>query len=128
VGADRTQLVVELQRTLMRAVADFGEDPAFAAHKARVLATAAALDYVLMLVTGSAGTRIPVGDAERAIREGITRGVDDLLALAKAIAAIGTPPAIAFARESARVLVTITRAEGLTNDERTFAMIALANP
>jgi hypothetical protein len=128
VGADRSQLVVALQATLMRAVAEFGDDAKFASYKARVLATAAALDYVLMLVTGSAGTRIPAGDAERAIREGIVRGVDDLIAVATGVARIGSPAADAFARESAKMLLTITRAEGLTDDERTFALIALANP
>jgi hypothetical protein len=128
VGADRPQLVVDLQRTLMRAVAEFGDDPAFTAHKSRVLATAAALDYVLMLVSGSAGARIPADDAERAIREGIVRGVDDLIAVARAVAVIGSPAACAFARRSAKTLLAITRAEDLANDERTFALIALANP
>jgi hypothetical protein len=112
----------------MRSVAEFGEQPSFTPHKARVLATAAALDYVLMLVTGSAGTRIPANDAERAVREGIARAVDDLIGVAKAVAAIGSPAACAFARESAQTLLAITRAEQLTTDERTFALIALANP
>ena len=36
-----------------------------------MLATAASLDYVLMLVTDTAGTRIPENDAQRAIRDGL---------------------------------------------------------
>jgi hypothetical protein len=128
VGAERAQLVVDLQRTLMRAVAEFGDDAAFVPHRARVLATAAALDYVLMVVTGSAGARIPADDGERAVREGIARAVDDLIAVAKTAAAMGTPAGSAFARRSAKTLVAITRAENLANDERTFALIALSNP
>jgi len=92
-----------------------------------VLATAAALDYVLMLATGTAGVRIPERDAERAMHEGITRAVDDLIASATTIAESGTPAAIAFAREAAGPLRAVMREETLTSDERTFAVIALAN-
>ncbi len=126
-GAERARLVVALQETLLRAVAEFGDDARFAPHKPRVLATAAALDYVLMLVSGSAGTRIPAADAERAIRAGFARGVDDLIAAATAIAGIGSAPAGAFARAAAKTAGSIARAEGLSDDERTFALIALAN-
>ncbi|HTD32993.1 MAG TPA: hypothetical protein VK665_04995 [Candidatus Elarobacter sp.] len=126
-GARRAELVVALQSALMRAVGEFGEDPAFEPHRARVLATAAALDYVLMLASGTAGVRIPERDAERAMREGIARGVDDLLAAAGAIAKSGTPPARAFAREAGASLRAVVRAEGLESDERTFGLIALAN-
>ncbi len=126
-GARRAELVVALQSTLMRAVGEFGEDPAFEPHRARVLATAAALDYVLMLASGTAGVRIPERDAERAMREGIARGVDDLLAAAGTIAKSGTPQARAFAREAGAALRTVVRAEGLESDERTFGLIALAN-
>ncbi|HEX3465132.1 MAG TPA: hypothetical protein VHS78_13885 [Candidatus Elarobacter sp.] len=126
-GAERAQLVVALQSALMRAVGEFGEGEAFEPHRARVLATAAALDYVLMLATGTAGVRIPERDAERAIRDGIARGVDDLLAAASAIARTGTPEARAFAREAAASLRALVREEGLESDERSFALIALTN-
>lgn len=126
-GAERARLVVVLQGTLLRAVSEFGEAPGFAPHKERVLATAAALDYVLMLVTESAGARIPAADAERAIHDGIARGVDSLIAVATSVAKIGTPRAGAFAHETATTLGTIVRAEGLSDHERTFALIALAN-
>jgi hypothetical protein len=125
VGAGRAQLVVALQAALMRAVGEFGDD--LEAHRARVLATAAALDYVLMLATGTTGVRIPERDAERAIRDGIARGVDDLIVAATAIGRSGTPPAMAFAREAAKSLRTIVREEALESDERSFAVIALAN-
>jgi hypothetical protein len=127
VGAERPRLVVELQAALLRAAAEFGDEDAFAPHHARVLATAAALDYVLMLATGTAGVRIPERDAERAIHEGFTRGVDDLIAVATTIAELGTPAARAFARDCAKPLREIVREEALENDERSFAVIALAN-
>ena len=126
-GAQRAQLVVALQSALMRAVGEFGDDPAFEPHRARVLATAAALDYVLMLATGTAGVRIPERDAERAMREGIARGVDDLLAAASALARTQTSEARAFARDAAASLRSVVREEGLESDERSFALIALAN-
>ncbi len=126
-GAERARLVAALQGALLRAAADFGGEPRFAPHEQRVLATAAALDYVLMLVSESAGTRIAAADAQRAIREGVVRGVDDLIAAATSIARIGSPRAGAFARETAKTVGAITRAEGIVDDERTFALIALAN-
>jgi hypothetical protein len=126
-GAERPDIVVTLQAALLRAVGAFGDDAHFAPHKGRVLATAAALDYVLMLATGSAGVRIPERDAERAIRDGITRAVDDLLAAAAAVAEIGTPAALAFARDTAKSLREVMRDEELQTDERSFALIALAN-
>ncbi len=106
VGAERAALVVALQGGLLRAVAEFGDDERFAPHKERVLATAAALDYVLMLASGSTGARIPADDAERAIRAGMVRGVDGLIAVAGSIARIGSPRATAFAREAATTLGT----------------------
>jgi len=127
VGAERARLVVVLQGLLLRAASEFGADPRFTPHKERVLATAAALDYVLMLVTETTGVRIPAADAERAIRAGVARGVDDLLAAASSVARIGSPPATAFARETARALRTITHDESLADDERMFALIVLAN-
>ena len=126
-GAERPRLVVELQAALLRAASEFGEEEAFLPHHARVLASAAALDYVLMLATGTAGVRIPERDAERAIREGFARGMDELIAAATAIAELGTPPARAFARECAKPLREIVRVEALESDERSFALIALAN-
>ena len=126
-GAERPRLVVDLQAALLRAASEFGEEEAFAPHHARVLASAAALDYVLMLVTGTAGVRIPERDAERAIHEGFLRGVDDLIAAATTIAQLGTPAARAFACECAKPLREIVREEALESDERSFAVIALAN-
>ncbi len=126
-GAERARVVVDLQGALMRAVGDFGTDARFAPHTNRVLATAAALDYVLMLASGAAGTRIAHDDAERAIHDGIARAVDDLITSATAIAALGTPQGCAFAREAARSLREILREESLESDERRFALIALAN-
>lgn len=126
-GAERSRLVVSLQAGLLRAVAEFAADERVAPHHARALATAAALDYVLMLATGTAGVRIPRRDAERAMHEGIARAVDDLIVVASAIAEIGTPPALAFAREAATSLRTILRDEALESDGRSFAVIALAN-
>lgn len=126
-GAQRAQLVVALQAALMRAVGEFGGEGGVEAQRARVLATAAALDYVLMLATGTTGVRIPRRDAERAIHDGIARGVDDLIAVATAIGQLGAPAAVAFARETAASLRTVLREEALASDERSFAVIALAN-
>src|SRR5579875_2184791 len=103
-GAARAELVVALQRALMRAAGDFGKEPAVAAHAGRVLAAAAALDYVLMLARGDAGVRIPAEDAERAMHDGIARAVDELIRIGGALSA-----------------------EGLGGDDRRFAVIALAN-
>jgi len=111
----------------MRSVAEFGADDELEAHRARVLATAAALDYVLMLATGTTGVRIPRRDAERAIRDGIARAVDDLIAVATAVGRTGAPAAVVFARETAKPLRAVLLEEGLESDERSFAVIALAN-
>lgn len=126
-GAERARLVADLQGALMRAVGDFGGHDALAAQSTRVLATAAALDYVLMLASDTAGVRIARDDAERAIREGIVRAVDDLLACAGTIATLGTPEGSAFARETARALRDVLRRERLDTEERRFRLIALAN-
>lgn len=126
-GAERPGVVAALQAALMRAAGDFGDEEGFGPYRGRVLATAAALDYVLMLATGSAGVRIPQRDAERAIHDGIARAVDDLIAVATAIAQRETPAALAFARATATTLLAVVRDEELTTDERSFALIALAN-
>lgn len=120
-------MTVALQAALLRAAGEFGGDATIEAQRSRLLATAAGLDYVLMLATGTAGVRIPARDAERAMREGITRAVDDLILAAGAIAEIGTPASASFAREIAKPLREILQAEELASDERTFAVIALAN-
>jgi nitrate/nitrite transporter NarK len=127
VGAERAEVVVALQAALMRAVGAFGAVDEVEQHRPRVLATAAALDYVLMLATGTTGVRIPERDAERAMHEGIARAVDDLIAVAGAVGRSGTPEAVAFARETAGALRGILREEALETDERSFAVIALAN-
>ena len=126
-GAERADVVVALQGALLRAASEFGEDAAFAELRPRVLATAAALDYVLMLARNAAGARIPERDAERAMREGIARAVDDLIAAATAIARSDTPGAGAFARAAAQSLQRALREEALEDDDRRFAVIALAN-
>ena len=126
-GANRPQLVVDLQSALMRAVGDFGGDERLAPSANRVLAAAAALDYVLMLSTGTAGVRIAHDDAERAIREGVARGADELLAASAIIAGMSNPGAQDFARQSARMLRDLLREERLETDERRFALIALVN-
>ncbi|MDB5027289.1 MAG: hypothetical protein JWO66_978 [Candidatus Eremiobacteraeota bacterium] len=125
--ADRARVVVALQSALMRSVGEFGDVPGFDAYRPRALATAAALDYVLMLATGTTGVRIPERDAERAIHDGIARAVDELIAVASAIARAGTPEGVAFAREAATSLRDVLRTESLQRDDRTFAVIALAN-
>lgn len=126
-GAARAELVVALQGALMRAASGFGAEPAVAPHAGRVLAAAAALDYVLMLARGDAGVRIPAEDAERAMRDGITRAVDELIRIAGAIATLGSADARAFAHEVARTIGDALAAEGLGGDDRRFAVIALAN-
>jgi len=120
--------VIALQGSLMRAVGEFGGDPRVVPLRERALATAAALDYVLMLVSGAAGTPIVERDAEGAIHDGVARAVDDLIAAGTAIAKIGTPKARTFARGAAKSLNDAVHAEGLATDERRFALIALANP
>jgi hypothetical protein len=126
-GIDRADLVVALQEALMRAARDFGDVDGFRPHAPRVLATAAALDYVLMLTRGAAGTRIVERDAERAIHEGIARAVDDVIFAANAIAEEQTAASTAFAHAASKTLREVVRAEGLRTDERAFALIALAN-
>jgi hypothetical protein len=126
-GAERARLIAALQAALLRAAGEFSDNEAIDAQRSRLLATAAALDYVLMLATGTAGVRIPVRDAERAMHEGIARGVDDLIVAAAAIVDIGTPAATSFARDVAKSLREILREEDLSSDERSFAVIALAN-
>jgi hypothetical protein len=127
-GDERTQVVIDLQATLMRAVGEFGGEARFAPLKERTLATAAALDYVLMLASGAAGTRILERDAERAIHDGFVRAVDDLIAAATAISAVGSARARVFAREAARSVNAAITAEGIATDARRFALIALVNP
>lgn len=126
-GAQRARFVVTVQAALMRAAGEFGEEAGIAELKSRALASAAALDYVLMLASGSAGTRIPRRDAERAIAEGCTRAVEDLLACGAAIAALGTPAALEFAHTTAHALHAFADEGSLASDDRRFALIALAN-
>jgi hypothetical protein len=126
-GPERADLVVALQATLLRAASEFGSEPAFDELRPRILATAAALDYVLMLARRAAGARIPERDAERAMLEGIVGAVDDCIAAATAIARSDAPGAAAFAREVAQSLQRVLREESLDGDDRRFAVIALAN-
>jgi len=111
----------------MRAAREFGDDDRFAPYRDGVLAGAAALDYVLMLASDSAGAPIPEGEARRALRDGFARAVDELIAAATAVSAIATPEAIAFARATARTLDEALRDEDLETSGRRFAVIALAN-
>ncbi len=126
-GAERARLIVALQSALMHAAREFGGEPRFEEHRTRVLATAAALDYALMLASGTAGVRIAEREADRAIRDGLARAVDALIAVSTTIAEMGTPEAGAFARSTARALSETLREEGLERDDRRFAVIALAN-
>jgi len=125
-GADRALLVVALQTLLMGGVRNYGDDETVAFQTQRALASAAALDYVLMLATETAGVRIAHDDAERAIHDGFVRAVDDGLRLVRAIAATGDPDAIAFAREALRTLRSAVDSENLGESERRFELIALA--
>jgi hypothetical protein len=125
-GADRALLVVALQTLLMGGVRNYGEDEVVAQQTPRALASAAALDYVLMLATETAGVRIAHDDAERAIHEGFIRAVDDGMRLIRAVAGTGDPDAIAFAREALRTFRAAMDAENINDDERRFTLIALA--
>jgi hypothetical protein len=127
VGVDRALSVVALQALLMSGVRNYRDHTVVAAQTHRILATAASLDYVLMLATGSAGTRIPADDAQRAIHDGFGRAVDDALLLLRAILRVDDAEARAFAREGLRNVRAAIEAEALANDERTFAVIALRN-
>jgi hypothetical protein len=77
------------------------------------LASAAALDYVLMLATQTA--------------DGIARAVDDALLLLRAIAASNDRRVHAFVRDGVRTLQTAIAAENLAGDKRRFALLALAH-
>ncbi len=109
----------------MSGVRMFGADAGVAAQTHRVLATAASLDYVLMLATDSAGTRIPADDAQRAIRDGFARAIDDSLALLRAIVSRDDAQARGFARDGVRTVRAAIDAESLADDDRLFALIAL---
>jgi hypothetical protein len=126
VGADRALIAVALQSLLMTGVRDYGDDAAVAAQTDRFLATAASLDYVLMLATGSAGTGVPPEDARRAIHAGFARALDDGLGLLQAIVRLDRTGARAFVREALRTLRSALDTEALGDDDRTFALIALA--
>jgi hypothetical protein len=127
VGVDRALNVVALQALLMSGVRNYRDAPDVAAQTHRVLATAASLDYVLMLATDSAGTRIPSEDAQRAIRDGMSRAVDDALLLLRAIVRLDDIDARAFTREGLRTVRSAIDGEELTDDARAFALIALAD-
>lgn len=110
----------------MGGVRNYADHSGVALQTHRVLATAASLDYVLMLATDTAGTRIPPEDARRAIHDGFGRAVDDGLLLVRALVHVADPAAREFARAGLRTLRAAIEIEGLADDERTFAMIALA--
>jgi hypothetical protein len=116
-----------LQSLLLTGVRDYGAGPAVARRQTHVLASAAALDYVLMLASGTAGTRIPAADAERAIAEGFGRGADDALVLLRAIVDDAPEGGIEFVRDQIPALRAALEAEHLASDERRFALIALAS-
>jgi len=126
-GAERADRVVALQAALLRAASEFGSEPAFDDVRPRVLATAASLDYVLMLARRAAGARIPERDADRAIHEGIVRAVDDCIVAATAIARTDAPGAAAYARDVAHALQQVLREDSVDGDDRRFAVIVLAN-
>jgi hypothetical protein len=126
-SVQRASFVVALQALLMRGVRDFNTESRVAAQASRMLATAAALDYVLMLATGAAGTRISSEDAERAMRDGLARAIDDGVVLMWAVLARDDAAARAFVREGVRTLRAAIDAESLASNDRRFAMIALAS-
>jgi hypothetical protein len=126
VGANRALSVVALQALLMSGVRNYRECAAVAEQTHRILATAASLDYVLMLATDTAGARIPAADAQRAIHDGMSRAIDDALLLLRAIVALNDIDARAFTREGLRTVRTAIDVESLGDDERSFALIALA--
>ncbi len=126
-GTDRALNVVALQALLMSGVRDYRELDGVTSHTHRALATAASLDYVLMLATETAGTRIPAADAQRAIRDGFARAIDDALVLLSAIAQRKDARARAFARDGLRTVRGAIAAESLADDERAFTLIALAS-
>ncbi len=111
----------------MSGVRTYGQDAAIAAQTHRLLATAASLDYVLLLVTDSAGTRIPPDDAERAIHDGLSRAVDDAIVLLRAVLPLNDDDARIFVRDGMRAVRSAMDAEALADDDRTFALIALVN-
>lgn len=126
-GVNRALNVVALQALLMSGVRNYRDYPDVAAQSHRVLASAASLDYVLMLATDSAGTRIPADDAQRAIREGMSRAIDDALLLLRAIVQVNDIDARAFTREGLRTVRAAIDVEELADDKRSFALIALAD-
>ncbi len=126
-GVDRALSVVALQTLLMSGIRDYGDHEAVAAHTHRLLATAASLDYVLMLATDSVGTRIPQDDARRAIHDGFARAVDDALLLLRSIVSTNNDEETrVFARDGVRTVRAAIDAEALADDHRAFALIALA--
>jgi len=127
VGPDRAHVAVALQGLLMRGVRDFAALPAVAALTPRALATAAALDYVLMLATDTAGIRIPAVDAQRAIVDGLGRASDDGVALVRAIAVSDDGRANAYVREALQTLLDVNRDPAIATDDRRFAVITLAS-
>jgi hypothetical protein len=127
VGADRALNVVGVQALLMSGVRDYRALAAVARHESQLLASAAALDYVLMLATQTAGAPVPAAQADRAIRDGLARAVDDALLLLRAIAAARDSAAHAFVRNGLATLRAAIDAEALADDNRRFALIALAD-
>ena len=123
-GPDRALIAVALQGLLMAGVRDYRDRPAVGAHSHRLLATAASLDYVLMLARDSAGTRIAPDDARRAMHDGFARAVDDALVLLRAVA--DDPAARAYVHEGLTVIRAAVDVERLADDRRSFALIALA--
>ncbi len=111
----------------MSGVRTYREHAVVAEQTHRFLATAASLDYVLMLATDSAGTPIAADDAQRAMREGLTRAVDDTLLLLRAVASVPGADARTFARDGLQTVRSAIETEGLGDDERRFTLIALAS-
>lgn len=118
--------VVDLQALLMGGVRQYRAQAEVARQAPQLLASAAALDYVLMLATHTAGTPVPAAQAERAIRDGVARAVDDALQLLRAIADTKESAARAFVRDGLPTLRKAIEAQALADDERRFALIALA--
>lgn len=127
------ETILALQRMLMDGVRTYDDIDSIGEHAQRFLATAAALDYVLMLVTETAGVRIAADDARRAIHDGVARALDDTLALISLLLDAKATDAHAFCRSHGTgegmltMLTGFMRDPELATSERRFTLIAIAN-
>ena len=127
------EAILALQRMLMDGVRTYDDIESIGDYAQRFLATAAALDYVLMLVTETAGVRIAPDDAKRAIDDGLARALDDTLALISLLLDAKATDAHAFCSAHGTgegmltMLTGFMRDPKLATSERRFTLIAIAN-